>query len=162
VFFNPNGDIHTGSGVKGAILDVNNNIVLVDPSTSAAVLGQVRAWVVTNPKAAWVQAGYFAKGAENGGVGLAPRNAYRSNGYNTTDMDFIKNTRFGKEGRFNFQLGAEVHDVFNQRPKTVQGFGGNITTGARSFVLPTSNLFLNYDFGVFPGRTITLRGKFIF
>jgi hypothetical protein len=110
-----------------------------------------------------VQTGFFAKELANGGAGTAPRNALRTNSWNNTDMVFLKNTRFGGEGRFNFQFGAEVHDVFNQRPRTVAGVGA----GSRSFVLPGTNsannsLFLNYDFGVFAGRTVTLRGKFIF
>ena len=105
----------------------------------------------------------FAKELANGGAGTAPRNAFRTNSWNNTDMVFLKNTRFGGEGRFNFQFGAEVHDVFNQRPRTIAGIG----SGARSFVLPGANnapnaFFLNYDPGVFGGRTVTLRTKFIF
>jgi hypothetical protein len=75
-------------------------------------------------------------------------------------MVLIKNTRFGKDGRFNFQLAAEAHDVFNQRAVTIRGIG----SGARSFVLPDTQAFLNYStaFGVYPGRTIQLRSKFIF
>jgi len=112
-----------------------------------------------NPNAGWVQTGFFAKELANGGAGTAPRNAFRTKSWNNTDMVFLKNTRFGGEGRFNFQFGAEVHDVFNQRPRTIAGLG----SGARSFVEPFANpFFLNYDFGVFGGRTVTLRTKFIF
>ena len=75
-------------------------------------------------------------------------------------MVLLKNTRFGKEGRYNFQIAAEAHDVFNQRAVTIRGIG----SGARSFTLPDTSAFLNYStkFGVYPGRTIQLRGKFIF
>jgi hypothetical protein len=73
-------------------------------------------------------------------------------------MVFLKNTRFGKEGRFNFQIAAEAHDVFNQRAVTIAGIGA----GGSSFVLPSTPQFLDYSFGTYPGRTIQLRGKFIF
>jgi len=185
VFLNPNGNRNVGSGVRGAILNADNTIVLVDPgATIAPAVGGnfnladpcggkgepacvssttfVRGWVVTNPNAGWVQAGFFAKGLENGGQGLAPRNDFRTKGWNSTNMEFIKNTRFGKEGRYNFQIAAEVHDLFNQRPVTVGGFSGTITSGARSFVLPSSSLFQDYSKGIYGGRTITMHGKFIF
>jgi hypothetical protein len=73
-------------------------------------------------------------------------------------MTFIKNTRFGKEGRFNFLVAAEAHNVFNQREINVAGIGA----GARSFAEPFTPQFLNYSFGVYGGRTITMRAKFIF
>jgi len=179
--FNPNGDRNVGSGVKGAILNADNTIVLVSPGASIAPAvggnfnlanpcggtGQpacvssipfVRGWVVTNPNAGWIQTGFFAAELKNGGAGTAPRNAYRTNAWNNTDMVFLKNTRVGKDGRFNFQIGAEVHDLFNQRPRTIAGIG----SGARSFTLPDTVQFLNYDYGTFGGRTIQLRAKFIF
>jgi hypothetical protein len=118
----------------------------------------VRAYLVVNPNAGWVQAGFFAKGLENGGAGLAPRNGYRTRAWNNTDMVFIKNTRFGKEGRYNFQIGAEAHNVFNQRQINISGLG----SGARSFTEPFTTQFLDYSFGVYGGRTITMRAKFIF
>ena len=98
--------------------------------------------------------------ATNGGAGLAPRNAYRTRSFNNTDMDFIKNTRFGKEGRYNFQIAAEAHNVFNHREINIRGIG----SGARSFVEPFTTQFLNYSyaFGVYGGRTVTMRAKFIF
>ena len=172
--FNPNGDPNVGSPVVG--LTLVNGVVTGVPIGSA-VNRNVRAYVpgttftdsngvnhiILNANAGWVQTGYFAKELANGGAGTARRNALRTNAWNSTDMVFLKNTRFGGEGRFNFQFGAEVHDVFNQRPRTIAGVG----SGARSFVLPGTNnannpFFLNYDAGVFAGRAITLRTKFIF
>jgi outer membrane receptor protein involved in Fe transport len=153
---NPNGDLNIGTQVVG--LTLVNGVVTQVPVGSAPN-ANVRAYLAVNPNAGWVQTGYFAKELANGGAGTAPRNAFRTKAWNSTDMVFLKNTRFGGEGRFNFQFGAEVHDVFNQRPRTVAGIGA----GARSFVLPSANpFFLNYDFGVYGGRTVTLRTKFIF
>jgi hypothetical protein len=113
--------------------------------------------LATTPNAGWIKTGYFAAELKNGGAGTAPRNAFRTNAWNRTDMVFIKNTRFGKDGRYNFQIAAEAHDVWNQRSRTIAGIG----SGARSFTLPDTEPFLNYStrFGVYPGRTIQLRGK---
>lgn len=166
---NPNGDRNIGSPVVGLTL-VNGVVTGVTVGSAPNI--NVRAYVpgvlvngniILNPNAGWVQTGYFAKELANGGAGTAPRNAFRTNAWNNTDMVFLKNTRFGSEGRFNFQFGAEVHDVFNQRPRTIAGLG----SGARSFVLPGTNnsnnaFFLNYDAGVYSGRSVTLRTKFIF
>jgi outer membrane receptor protein involved in Fe transport len=160
VLLNSSGNRSVGSAVVG--LTLVGGVVTQVPVTGSPNTN-VRAYLAVNPNAAWVQAGYFAAGLANGGAGLAPRNDFRTHGYNATDMDFIKNTRFGKEGRYNFQIAAEVHDAFNQRPQTVAGFGGSITSGARSFVEPSAgSLFLNYSPGVFGGRTVTVRAKFIF
>jgi hypothetical protein len=168
--FNPNGDRNIGTSVVGLTL-VNGVVKGVNLGSSPNV--NVRAYVpgqldskgniILNANAGWIQTGFFAKELANGGAGTAPRNAFRTNAWNNTDMVFLKNTRFGGEGRFNFQFGAEVHDVFNQRPRTIAGIG----SGARSFVLPGANnvansFFLNYDAGIFGGRTVTLRTKFIF
>jgi len=153
--FNPNGDPNVGSGIEE--LTIVDGVVVRSPLSSSPNT-DVRAYLVTNPDAGWVQTGFFAKELANGGAGTAPRNAFRTNAWNNTDIVFLKNTRFGKEGRFNFQIGAEIHDVFNQRIHTIAGVGA----GARSFVLPNTTQFLNYDFGTFGGRTMTLRGKFIF
>ena len=160
VLLNASGNRNVGSGVVGLTL-VGGVVTQVAVGSSPNT--NVRAYLAVNPNAAWVQAGYFAAGLANGGAGLAPRNDFRTRGYNSTDMDFIKNTRFGKEGRYNFQIAAEVHDVFNQRPQTVAGFANVITSGARSFVLPSAgSLFLDYTKGVYGGRTFTMRAKFIF
>lgn len=155
VLFNASGNRNLGSGVVG--LTLVNGVVTQVPVGSAPNTS-VRAYLAINPNAAWVQAGYFAAGIANGGAGLAPRNAYRTRSFNNTDMNFIKNTRFGKEGRYNFQIGAEAHNVFNQREINVAGIGA----GARSFVEPFTTQFLNYSFGVYGGRTVTARAKFIF
>lgn len=154
--FNPNGgNRNIGSGVVGLTLVGG---VVTQVAVGSAPNTNVRAYLAVNPNAGWVQTGYFAKELANGGAGTVPRNAYRTSAWNNTDMTFLKNTRFGNEGRFNFQIGAEFHDVFNQRARTIAGVG----SGARSFTLPNTPQFLNYDFGVFPGRTATLRAKFIF
>ena len=157
VLFNASGNRNVGSGVVGLTL-VNGVVTQVSLGSSPKT--EVRAYLALNPNAAWVQAGFFAKGIADGGAGLAPRNAYRTRSWNNTDMVFIKNTRFGKEGRFNFQIAAEAHNVFNQREINISGIG----SGARSFTEPFTPQFLNYsyDFGVYGGRTVTMRAKFIF
>jgi hypothetical protein len=155
VFRNPNGSPNVGSGVVGLTL-VNG--VVTQVALGSAPKSAVRAYLVLNPNAGWVQAGFYAAGLANGGAGLAPRNAYRTNGWNNTDMVFIKNTRFGKEGRYNFQIAAEAYNVFNQREINIAGLG----SGARSFAEPFTTQFLNYSFGVYGGRTIRMRAKFIF
>ena len=157
VLFNASGNRNVGSGVVGLTL-VNGVVTQVAVGSSPNT--NVRAYLAVNPNAAWVQAGYFAVGLANGGAGLAPRNAYRTRPLSNTDMDFIKNTRFGKEGRYNFQIGAEAHNVFNHREINISGIG----SGARSFTEPFTTQFLNYSyaFGVYGGRTVTMRAKFIF
>jgi len=157
VLFNASGNRNLGSGIVGLTL-VNGVVTQVAVGSSPNT--NVRAYLAVNPNAAWVQAGYFAAGIANGGAGLAPRNAYRTRAFNNTDMDFIKNTRFGKEGRYNFQIGAEAHNVFNHREINIGGIG----SGARSFTEPFTPQFLNYSysFGVYGGRTVTMRAKFIF
>jgi len=152
---NPNGNPNIGSGIVGLTL-VNGVVTQVAVGSAPNV--NVRAYLATNPNAGWIQTGYFAKELANGGAGTAPRNAFRTHAWNNTDMVFLKNTRFGNEGRFNFQIGVEFHDLFNQRTQNIAGIG----SGARSFTLPNTPQFLNYSFGVFPGRTAQLRGKFIF
>src|SRR5262249_2329777 len=156
VLFNPNGNRNVGTGVVGLRLDAAGNVQQVALGSSPNT--NVRAYLALNPNAAWVQAGYFAKGIADGGDRLAARNAFRTRSWNNTDMTFIKNTRFGAEGRFNFQVAAEAHNVFNQREINVAGIGA----GARSFVEPFTPQFLDYSFGVYGGRTITMRAKFIF
>jgi len=169
VFFNPNGDPNVGSGVvgltgatdpfTGELLGFNLGSA-PNRDFRAYVPGTIDALhhITLNANAGWIQAGWFAAGLANGGAGLAPRNAFRSRSWNNTDMTFIKNTRFGKEGRFNFLVAAEAHNVFNQREINIAGIGA----GARSFTEPFTSQFLNYSFGVYGGRTITMRAKFIF
>ena len=175
VLVNPNGNINAGTGVVRLTIDPITNALVGFPGPGSSPDKRVRAYVagtcpevdpfdghcisiVVNANARWVQAGFFAAGLANGGAGLAPRNAFRTRAWNNTDMDFIKNTRFGREGRYNFQIGAEAHNVFNQREINIGGIG----SGARSFTEPFTQQFLDYSFGVYGGRTITLRAKFIF
>ena len=165
--FNPDGDPNVGSGIVGLTL-VNGVVTGVpvgsapNPNVRAYVPGVLNSngTITLNANAGWITTGFFAEQLANGGAGTGPRNAVRTRSWNNTDMAFIKNTRFGRDGRYNFQIAAEAHDVFNQRAVTIAGIG----SGARSFVLPDTTAFLNYstDFGVYPGRTIQLRAKFIF
>ncbi len=157
--FNPNGDPNIGSAVQGVTL-VNGAVVLVpitDPLTGLPNPG-IRAYVATNPNAGFINTGFFAKELANGGAGTAPRNSLRTKGFNSTDLVILKNTRFGTDGRYNFQVGAEIFDAFNQRPQTITGVGAF----SRAFAQPANANFLNYDIGSYSGRRITLRGKFIF
>jgi len=70
----------------------------------------------------------------------------------------LKNTRFGREGRFNFQIGAEIYDLFNQRERTLTGVGAFTS----AFNTAGNANFLNYDIGAYGGRTIIMRAKFFF
>jgi hypothetical protein len=170
--FNPNGDPNVGSDVLG--LALVNGVVTAFPVGSAPRTS-VRAYIpgacgdtddedghcltfTINPNAGWYTAGFFAEELANGGAGTAPRNAVRTRSWNNTDMVFLKNTRFGHEGRYNFQIAAEAHDVFNHRSVDLRGVGSD----ARSFTLPSTSAFLNYGLGTYSGRTIQLRAKFIF
>ena len=147
--FNPNGDPEISSGIfavnaAGArIVDANGVDVLDDPSTVA--------YVALNPNAGYISTGFLARAT-------AGRNTLRTRGFSQTDMVVLKNTRFGTDGRFNFQIGAETFDLFNQRPKTIAGVGAQ--TGA--FSIAGNANFNNYDIGNYAGRTITMRAKFIF
>jgi len=173
VIRNPTGDSNISARVVG--LTLVNGVVTGVPVN--AVNKEVRAYVpgvcnnlnpitglcgsvTLKPNAGWVQAGFFAKELANGGAGLAPRNDYRTKPFSNTDMVFLKNTRWGKEGRYNFQIAAEAHNVFNHREINISGVG----SGARSFVEPFTPQFLNYsyDFAVYGGRSVTMRAKFIF
>jgi len=104
----------------------------------------------TNPNAQFIQTGQGARST----VG---RNTLRSRGFNRTDLTVLKNFRFGEE-RYNLQFGAEIFNLFNQRIRTIDGVGA--TTSA--FANVGSSLFNNYSIGNFAGRTVQLRGKFIF
>jgi len=147
--FNPNGDPNISSGIFAVnsagtrIVDENGDDVLDDPSTVA--------YVALNPNAGYISTGFLARST-------AGRNTLRTRGFNQTDAVLLKNTRFGNDGRFNFQIGAEIFDLFNQRPKTIGGVGAQ--TGA--FGIAGNANFNNYDIGNFTGRTVTMRAKFIF
>jgi outer membrane receptor protein involved in Fe transport len=163
---NVNGARGTGTGVYGVnaagvrIVDGNGADLLGDGSTVA--------YVAINPNAQYIQSGYGARAN-------AGRNTLRTNPWNRTDFTLVKNVRFRE--RYTFQLAAEVGNLFNQRIRTVGDFGSpfflnqndylgtnQFGIGAVSFAFPdvTSPLFNNYSTGNFSGRTVQLRGKFIF
>lgn len=153
--FNPNGDPNIGSGIMGLTL-VNG--VVTPVAVGASPNPNVRAYVATNPAAGFISTGFFAKELASNGAGTAARNSFRTRGFNNTDLVVLKNTRFGPDDRFNFQIGAEIFDLFNQRQKTIAPLG----TSAGSFAIAGNANFLNYGIGTFGGRVITLRGKFFF
>ncbi len=157
----------TGSGVYAIdslgqrIVDGGGADVLGDPSTVG--------YVAINGSAQYIQAGPGARAN-------AGRNTLRTNSWNRTDVTLMKNFRLGPE-RFNFQIAAEVGNLFNQRIRTIGDFGSpffvnqndfngtnQFGIGAVSFAFPdvTSPLFNNYSAGNFSGRTVQLRGKFTF
>ena len=146
---NPNGDPTISSGIYAVnsagqrIRSASGVDVLNDPSTVA--------YVALNPNAGFISTGFLARST-------AGRNTMRTRGFSQTDAVLLKNTRFGSDGRFNFQIGAEVFDLFNQRPKTIGGVGAQ--TGA--FSIAGNANFNNYEIGNFTGRRITMRAKFIF
>ncbi|MEZ5429307.1 MAG: carboxypeptidase regulatory-like domain-containing protein [Pyrinomonadaceae bacterium] len=141
----------TGSGVR-AVNANGQTVGLGDPTTVA--------YVVLNPNAQYVQAG-------PGAIATAGRNTLRSNGFSRTDMNFLKNFRFGD--RYNFQIGAEFFDIFNQRPKIIGTFNptalaldiGGLQTNT-SLVNVASSNFNNYEIGDHYGRSVTFRAKFFF
>lgn len=143
--FNPNGDPNVGSGVQAVAL-VNGVVTNVAQGDARTV-----AYVALNPNAGFISTGTFA-------LSTAARNSFRTRGYNNTDLVVLKNTRFGRDGRFNFQIGAEIFDLFNQRQRTIAGVGAFTS----AFNTPGNINFANYDIGSFSGRSVRLRGKFFF
>jgi hypothetical protein len=155
---NLSGTPNTGSSVR-AINAAGVEVDLGDPSTIA--------YVANNPNAQYIQAGPGARAN-------AGRNTLRTRGFNRTDMTILKEVGLVSE-RLKLQVGAEIYDLFNQRPQTL-GLGGapNLNTlgglggtgglsGDTTFASVGSDLqFLNYDRGNFFGRTIQLRAKLIF
>ena len=147
--FNPNGDPEISSGIYAVnaagtrIVNGTGADVLNDPSTVA--------YVAINPNAGYISTGFLARST-------AGRNTLRTRGFNQTDLVVLKNTRIGTDGRFNFQIGAEIFDLFNQRPKTIGGVGAQTA----AFSIAGNANFNNYDIGNFSGRTVTMRAKFIF
>lgn len=152
---NLNGIAGTGSGVfpvgaNGQRLTIN------DPVTGAfirfAPLGDPRTvgYVAFNPNAQYIQTGPGARST-------AGRNTLRTRGFNRTDLTALKNFRFGEE-RYTIQVGAEIFNLFNQRIRTIEGVGAT----SSAFANVGSSLFNNYSIGNFGGRTIQLRGKFLF
>jgi len=157
--FNAAGDPTLSSGIyavnaAGQRIQELVNGQLVDVLDS----GDTVAWVALNPNAAWISTGFLAAELANNGAGTSTRNAFRTNGFNQTDLVVLKNTSFGPDSRYNFQVGAEILDLFNQRVRTLTGVGAQ--TGA--FGIAGNANFNNYGLGTFTGRKITLRAKFIF
>jgi hypothetical protein len=151
--FNPNGDPNISSGIyavnsAGVRIQQLVNGVLVDVLNSPTTVG----YVALNPNAGFISTGFLARAT-------AGRNSFRTRGFNNTDVVVLKNTRFGRDGRFNFQIGAEIFDLFNQRQKTISGVGAFTS----AFGTAGNANFNNYDaLGTFGGRSVTLRGKFYF
>jgi hypothetical protein len=147
---NLNGVFGTGSTVRA-----------VDATGATVALGAAAtvAYVAVNPSAQYIQAGPGA--IANGG-----RNTLRSNGFNLTNVALLKTITFNE--RFRLQIGAEIFDLFNQRPHSIgtalspsgqqTGLQQNLTFAT----VGNGNLFNNYNLGDFSGREMTLRAKFIF
>lgn len=158
--FNPNGDPNVSSGIQA--------VALVNGVVTNVAIGDTRtvAYVALNPNAGFISTGFFAKELANQGAGTAQRNSVRTKPYNNTDLVILKNTRFGTDGRFNFQIGAEIFDLFNQRQQTLISNSDPQLRGfdpqTPAFATAGNANFLNYGLGVFPGRSITLRAKFYF
>lgn len=149
--FNPNGTPGTGSGITavGLVNGVVTTLGLGD--------GRTQAYVAANPNAQYIRAGF-------GALATAGRNTIRSNGFNRTDLTIIKNFRFGEE-RYNLQFGAEIFNLWNQRIRTIGGGpSGDAGVGPtnNAFNRVISPTFNDYSTGIFGGRTIQLRAKFIF
>jgi len=155
--FNASGDPNIGSEVMGVTINASGAIQLVAVGSSPDPA--VRAYVAVNPNAGYLRTGYFASELAGNSAGTVGRNTFRTKGFNSTGLVLIKNTRFGDEGRFNFQIGAEINDLFNQRPVTIRPF---TTNQGQAFVTPGNLNFLNYNLVPFGGRTVTMRAKFIF
>ena len=154
--FNPTGNPNISSGIMGVTLNAAGAIVLVP--VGGVPNPNVRAYVANNGNAGFISTGFFAKELANSGAGTSGRNAFRTKGFNNTDLVLLKNTRFGRDARFNFQIGAEIFDVFNQRQQTIGGVGAQTA----AFAIAGNANFNNYAIGSFGGRTVTMRAKFIF
>lgn len=148
---NPNGRVGTGTDVR-AINAAGQTVAFGSASTVA--------YVANDPTAQYVQAGL-------GAIATAGRNTLRSRGFNRTDASLLKNFRFGDT--MNIQFGAEIFDVFNQRPKTVGIYNPQaiaiVAPGLEtntSFANVNSPNFNDYSLGDFYGRAVTFRFKFIF
>lgn len=140
----------------GITLNAAGAIVLV-PVTGTPN-GNVRGYLANNGNAGYISTGFFARELANNHAGTSGRNSFRTNGFNNTDLVVLKNTRVGRDGRFNLQVGAEIFDVFNQRQKTINGVGSQTA----AFAIAGNANFNNYNIGSFGGRTVTMRAKFIF
>jgi hypothetical protein len=139
---NLNGISGTGTGVR-AINAAGQFVALGSAATVA--------YVAINPNAQYIQAG-------PGAIATAGRNTLRSRGFNRTDMVLLKNISFFE--RYSLQFGAEVFDLFNQRPTTIGT--GSLVQNQTFAVVANGNSFNNYDLGDYAGRVVQLRVKFIF
>jgi hypothetical protein len=150
--FNPAGNPNTSSAVQA--------VALVNGVVTNVAMGDVRtvAYVAVNPVAGYISTGLFAKELANFGAGTAGRNSLRTRGFNQTDLVVLKNIRFGTDGRFNVQIGAEIFDLFNQRSKTLEGVGAQTA----AFATAGNANFNNYEIGSFDARTVRFRAKFYF
>lgn len=140
---NPNGMRGTGTGVTA----INASGAPVASGSASTV-----AYIANDPSAQYIQAGL-------GAIANAGRNTLRTPGFNRTDMTILKNFRFGE--RYSLQFGAEVFDLFNQKPVSIFTDVSGLV-GSTSFATVNNAKFNDYSFGEFPGRTIQLRAKFIF
>ncbi|MGH9903859.1 MAG: hypothetical protein ACRD68_18775, partial [Pyrinomonadaceae bacterium] len=164
---NPSGVPGTGS----AVCAVNSQaqfltpagVVTSDINACGVGSGAAVAYFARNPNAQYIQAGLGAQAT-------AGRNTLRSNMIARTDAALTKDFVFG-EDRYRVQFGAEVNNLFNQRIYAIGNFGNALGTATApglsptDFAFPTvsSPLFNNYGaIGNFPGRSIQLKGKFIF
>lgn len=168
--FNPNGVENTGSRVvavnaQGQFL-TSGGVVTTEIASAGVGSNLAVAYVAVNPNAQYIQAG-------QGSLSTTGRNTIRSNNFNRTDLTVLRNFRFGEE-RYNIQVGAEIFNLLNQRVRTIGGnpsgdivnpalderFGVGATNTAFNNV--TSTEFNNYGLGIYGGRIIQLRAKFIF
>ncbi len=147
---NPNGVYGTGSTVNA--INVSGAIVALGAASTVA-------YVAVNPNAQYIQTGF-------GAIATAGRNTLRSNGFNLTNIVLVKNISFGE--RYRLQFGAEVFDLFNQRPHTLgtalapSGQQAGLQQNLTFAIVQNGTLFNNYNLGDFSGRELTLRAKFIF
>jgi hypothetical protein len=153
---NPNGGVEgTGTAVyavnaAGARVALGNAATVAYVADGRTIVNGVANPTITNPNAQFIQTGPGARST-------AGRNSVRSRGFNRTDLTILKNFKFGEE-RYNLQFGAEVFNLFNQRITTIGGVGAT----SSAFANVGSAFFNNYSIGDFAGRTVQLRGKFIF
>jgi hypothetical protein len=155
--FNPDGDANISSGILGLAL-IEGVVTQVPLTVGGNPNPIIRAYVATNPSAGYISTGFLARELANNGTGSSVRNSFRTNGYSNTDLVVLKNTRFGKDGRFNVQIGAEIFDLFNQRVRTINGVGAFTT----AFNTAGNANFNNYELGNYIGRKVTMRAKFFF
>jgi hypothetical protein len=111
------------------------------------------AYVVLNPSAQYVLAG-------PGAHANAGRNTLRTRGFNQTNASLLK--RFHLADRFTFELGAEASNLLNQRIRNLTSLGEQTAASAVLFSTAGSPNFNDYSLGNASGRTVQLRGKFIF